>query len=125
MFEETAKQLEFHSKLEMWCGPVWRKPEALNWIEGVRIQGGSVCLELIDDDGDETEWAISLSELIKKHGEFIKFSDQESAAESKTEILKALRDAIAAIELQHSELEALGMTTANAKITGGEAVRVG
>lgn len=115
MFEETAEQLEFHSKLEMWAGHVGRKPEALNWIEGVRIQGEHVCLELIDDDGDETEWAISLSELVKKHGEFIKYSHPEDAEESKAEILKALRDAIAAIELQHSEPEAWGMVTANIK----------
>lgn len=120
MFDETAKQLEFHSKLEMWAGPVSRKPEALNWIEGVRIQGGSVCLELIDDDGDETEWAISFAELVKNHGEFIKFSHPEDAAESKAEILKALRDAIDAIELQNSEPEAWGIATANARLTGAE-----
>lgn len=113
MFEESAEQLEFHSKLEMWDGPVGRKPEALNWIEGVRIQGEHVCLELIDDDGDETEWAISFSELVKKHGEFIKYSHPKDAEESNDEILKALRDAIAAIELQRSEPGAWGMATAN------------
>lgn len=119
MFKETAEQLEFHSNLELWCGPVWRKPEALNWIEGVRIQGEHVCLELIDDDGGETEWAISLSYLVKKHGEFIKYSHPEDAKESMAEVLKALRDAIAEIELQHSEPEAWGMATANAKVKGG------
>ena len=117
MFEETPEQLEFHSKLEMWCGPICRKPMALNWIEGVRIQCGYICLELVDDDGDETEWAISLAELVKKHGEFIKYSHPEDAEENKAEILKALRDAIAAIESQHSEPEAWCMKTANAKQT--------
>lgn len=113
MFEETPTQLEFHSKLEMWCGPVSRKPTALNWIEGVRIQGEHICLELIDDDGDETEWAINLAELVKGHGEFIKYSHPDDAKEYKAEIVKALRDAIAAIELQHSEPEAWGMNTAD------------
>lgn len=104
MFEETPEQLEFHSKLKMWCGPVNRKPTALNWIENVRLQGAHICLELIDDDGDKTELAISLAELVKMHGEFIKYSHPEDAEEYKAEVLKALRDAIASIELQHSEL---------------------
>ena len=121
MFDETGEQIEFHNKLEMWAGPVGRKPEALNWIEGVRIQGEHVCLELIDDDGEETEWAISLSELVKKHGEFIKYSHPEDAAESKAEILKALRDAIEAIEQQNSEPETLGMATANDRVEGRDA----
>ena len=106
MFEETQDQLEFHSKLDMWSGPVDRKPTALNWIEGVRIQRDYICLELIDDDGDETEWAISLAELVKMHGDFIKYSHPIDAEESKAEVLKALRDAISEIELQHSEPEA-------------------
>lgn len=119
MFEETDEQIEFHNKLEVWCGPIDRKPEALNWIEGVRIQGKHVCLELIDDDGDETEWAISLSELVKKHGEFIKYSHPEDSAESKAEILKALRDAIEAIEQQNSDPETFGIATANSEVKGG------
>jgi len=106
MFEETQEQLEFHRKLEMWCGQVDRKPTALNWIEGVRLQGEHICLELIGDDGYEAEWAISLAELVKMHGDFIKYSHPTDAEENKAEVLKALRDAIAAIELQHSEPEA-------------------
>lgn len=106
MFEETSEQIAFHSKLEMWWGEEGRKPKALNYIEGVRIQGEHFCLELIDDDGSETEWAISISDLVKKHGEFIKYSDPDDVEDYKAEILKSLRDAIAEIELQYSDLEA-------------------
>ena len=104
MFEETQEQLEFHSKLELWSGPIDRKLFALKFIEGVRLQGEHICLELIDDDGDEAEFAISIAELVKMHGDFIKYSNPADAEENKAEVLKALRDAIAAIELQHSEL---------------------
>ena len=106
MFEETPEQLEFQRSLEMWLGRVDRKPTVLNLIKGVRIQGEHICLELLDDDGYETEWAISIAELVKRHGDFIKYSHPTDAEESKAEVLTALRDAIAAIELQHSEQEA-------------------
>lgn len=118
MFEKTPEQLEFHGKLEMWYGAVDRKPTALNWIEGVRLQGDHICLELIDDDGDATEWAVSIAELVKMHGDFIKYSHPTDAEESKAEVLKALRDAIAAIELQRSEPETWGKTH-NTPIGGG------
>ena len=106
MFEETQEQLEFHSKLELWSGPIDRKLFALKFIEGVRLQGEHICFELIDDDGDEAEFAISIAELVKMHGDFIKYSHPTDAEESKAEVLKALRDAIAEIELQHSEPQA-------------------
>jgi len=104
MIEQTQDQLEFHSKLEVWYGYEGKKPMALNLIEGMRIQGEYICLKLITDDGgDCEEWAIKLSELVKDHGIFIKYSDKECEEESKKEILQALRDAISAIENQFSD----------------------
>lgn len=101
--ELTDEQIAFHNKLEMWSGPRNGKAAVLNCIEGVRIQGGYVCLELYDNDYEQVEYAISLSELVKIHGEFISGSDPETAARSKAEMLKSLRDAILEIESQHSD----------------------
>ena len=110
MFELTPEQVEFQSKLELWCGLTDRKLEALHWIEGVRLQGAYICLELVDDNGDSAEFAISFTELVKQHGEFIKYSHRDDAEESKVEVLKALRDAIETIEGQQSTLAGSGST---------------
>jgi len=104
MFEETQEQLEFHNKLELWYGPADRKAAVLNRLEGVRLQGGYICLELIDDDGDSVEVAIRLAELVKIHGDFIKYIHPIDAEDSKSETLKALGEAIVSIESQHSEV---------------------
>lgn len=115
---QSAKQIEFHSKLEMWHG--WkdpkphgwedRKPRALNFIEEVKLRGRHICLDLIDNDGDQTTFVISLAELaaelVKRHGETVKYGDPEYAKESKAKVLKALRETIAAIEEQTSTMVA-------------------
>lgn len=94
-----SDQAEFHANLETWAGFAdGSLPSVMDDIEGVRIQGGYVCLEVLDDDGDEAEYAITIDSLITKTCDFLRNSHPDDAAESKAEMLRALREAIAKIE---------------------------
>ena len=103
MIIQTKEQLEFRRKLKMWYGRIGHKPLALKLITGIRIQSGYICLELVDDDGDEAEWAINLDELVKEHAVFIQYSHPEDAEESKAEMIHALKRALKQIKLQQSD----------------------
>lgn len=92
-----------YGDFEMWSGPTHCTPTAIKEIIDVRLQAGCICLTLQDDDGDETEWAISLADLVSKHAEFIRYSSQGDAKESKQETISALRKAIVDIEAQQPD----------------------
>jgi hypothetical protein len=92
----------FFERLTSFSGPVCFTAETLKertfLIDGLRLQGDGIGVELLDEGGAECEFFVSIDDLVDGFEGCIIYSDPKSAAEYKDETLDALRKAIERIE---------------------------
>src|SRR5690606_29332020 len=87
----------FREQLECWDGPSPEEATVLDHVEGVRLQGGHIVLELLEDNWGEVEYAIPLANLVDRLCEFLAASTRDEMEDDKAAALAALDAAMSRI----------------------------